>query len=335
MANPFEKVMADVANKAVSTAQTSMSSAVNGTISSYTAPVTGALNTASSLVAKGGTGGGGGASGSWGSTNIQSQASYSNEGRSVPSMITAAASYGNEGRTTRTDIVVPSKKDSTVPNDEDQGKFGYKVRLFAARRFPTERVIFEVSPTLSESRTVEYAGVNPVHMPGSIQIYKRTNSRTWSLGAKFISRNTSQATENMKYLQLLRGWTMPYFGLRSNYDRFTTADEFTTTNREAIEDGTAMLGAPPDVLYLYAYSDSKNSTSDRTSMAETNIKKMPVVITSLSFDYSPEVDYIATASGEPFPVKMEVKIDLTETHSPNGYEEFSLSMFKNGQLVQF
>ncbi len=233
--------------------------------------------------------------------------------------------YGNEGRS------VPVKKElletvepgySGTPEADDT-KFGYKVRLFAVRDFPSgERVVFDVSPTLSESRTVEYNQVAPVHMPGSIQIYKRTGSRTFSLGAKLISRNTSQATNNIQILQLLRGWCMPYFGIA---DRGSEG--------QLGSDATSMLGAPPDVLYLFAYSAGTGG-DDRTG-DPVNLKKVPVVITNLSFDYPEDVDYIATASGEPFPVKMDVKLDLLETHSPASYEEFSLMDFKLGKLAQF
>jgi hypothetical protein len=228
-------------------------------------------------------------------------------------------------------------------NDEDLGKFGYKVRLFAVRKFPTEHVIFEASPVLSEARTVEYAAVTPVHMPGSIQVYKRTNARTFSLTAKFVSRNREQATTNMKYLQLLRGWTMPYFGTRSATDGFTGSITAPPVgghdpNASAVATRSNMLGAPPDVLYLYAYSNSYMSREDRGNEmnGRINIKKLPVVITNLSFDFPDDVDYIPVeGTNEPFPVKIDVRIELAETHSPHQYEDFSLSMFKKGQLVNF
>jgi hypothetical protein len=238
------------------------------------------------------------------------------------------------------DSVATDALRNNTNNDEDldMGKFGYKVRLFAVRRFPTEHVIFEVSPVLSEARNVEYAAVTPVHMPGSIQIYKRTNARTFSLTAKFISRNRAQATQNMKYLQLLRGWTMPYFGLRSATDDVTRSDGTIVGTETRIDPNSGMLGAPPDVLYLYAYSNSERASIDRSDPVQgyINIKKLPVVITSLSFDYPDDVDYIPViGTGEPFPTKMDVRMELAETHSPKQYENFSLSMFKRGQLVHF
>jgi hypothetical protein len=221
---------------------------------------------------------------------------------------------------------------------EDNSQFGYKVRLLAVRNFPQEFVVFEVTPSFSESRSVEYSSVSPIHMPGSIQVYKKTNSRTFSLTAHLISRTVKQATDNIIYLQRLRGWTMPYFGSRSATDGDTPSLDATALAISTITDTGSMLGAPPDVLYLYAYSSSSGSGADRLGAGEgrVNIKKLPVVITQLGITYPEDVDYLPVQiSGEPFPVKMDVTIELTETHSPVQYENFSLSMFKQGKLVQF
>lgn len=245
-------------------------------------------------------------------------------------------------------ITTPAEKSNTDQTalTEDQMQLGYKVRLFAVRNFPSSYVVFEASPTVSESRSVEYAQVAPVHMPGSIQVYKRTGSRTFGVRAKLISRNTAQATKNMEYLQRLRGWTMPYFGVRDYAleeasTAFAKQDEAkgisNSTPGVPVSDSGSMLGAPPDVLYFYAYSSSVNAGSDRSGTdGRVNLKKIPVVLTNLSIDYPDDVDYIPVeGTGEPFPVKMEISIELLETHAPADYENFSLSAFKQGNLVQF
>lgn len=253
----------------------------------------------------------------------------------------ASPDYSLSGGTT-----VPSDMGASGNDDlaEDQKQFGYKVRLFAVRNYPSEHVIFNVTPTFSEARAVEYSQVAPVHLPGSIQVYKRTGSRTFSVGAKFVSRNQTQATENMKFLQILRGWTMPYFGVRdyaSGTGRATAESEGVVNGMQegnaTYRDESSMLGAPPDVLYLFAYSSSTGDSTDRSAgQGLVNIKKVPVVITNLNITYPDDVDYIPVlGTGEPFPVKMDVTIELVETHSPEDYEKFSLSMFKQGTLVQF
>ena len=107
--------------------------------------------------------------------------------------------------------------------------------------------------------------------------------------------------------------------------------------------GVELLGAPPDVLYLYAYSSgvSSGAGQDRPNKYGVNINKVPVVVTSLNITYPDDVDYIPTYSNgdprksEPFPVKMDVEISLVETHSPREYERFDLMKYKKGVLVNF
>ena len=257
-----------------------------------------------------------------------------------------------------------------MANDENN----YKVRLISVASFMgtaglREQVIFDVTPKFSESREVEYAPITPVHMPGSIQVYKNTKSRTFTIGARFVSRTVAEATQNMRYLQRLRGWTMPYFGASSTLDstsqqirnnaktgqtrtdqltgsgddRVLTPEESMEIRQSQMQTGTELLGAPPDVLYLYAYSTSKNdgNSSGRPTISGVNINRIPVVMTSLNITYPDDVDYIPTNSNgspdisEPFPIKMDVDITLIETHSPREYEQFDLIKYKRGVLVNF
>lgn len=236
---------------------------------------------------------------------------------------------------------------------------GYRVRLVSVASFygaatssGFEQVIFKASPTLQESRRVEYVPVSPVHMPGSIQIYKNTSARDFQISALLISRTQDEALQNMKQLQLLRAWCTPYFGSSSTLTdsqrgarRELTAnnvDPSTYTQAQISSRGSELLGAPPDVLYLYGYAANNQrpdvSTSGSATRAQAvNIHKVPVVITSLDFTYPNDVDYIPTSDiiTSPFPTKMTVNIALAETHSPAEYEKFNLADFKQGRLVNF
>ena len=284
---------------------------------------------------------------------------------------------------------------ATVPLD--RGGL-YNVRLVSANSLVSannaagiESVVFDVTPTFSESLTADYDTITPIHMPGGIQVYKRTNSRKFSIGAHFVSRTSDKATLNMMALQLLRSWAMPYFGNNSSTRYKTTSETYapiTTTNSTGVasadmktaamtaeqvaahnsrqnKGNVEMLGAPPALLYLYAYSlyqsdkgndllkgDIYNSGSKRDVSFGVNLSRIPVVLTSLDITYPEDVDYIPTYSNrknaspefgnryydnfsEPFPVKMDVSISLTETHSPREYERFSLQDFKSGRLTSF
>lgn len=211
-----------------------------------------------------------------------------------------------------------------------------------------KQVVFEVTPTFSESRNVNYSPVEPVHMPGSIQMYRSTASRVFEIGAQLISRNAVDAERNMRYLQTLRGWTMPYFGetttLNDEERWFREQNtelgrhEANTVSIDRIQEGVELRGAPPDVLYLFAYSTDSSSAVGARSNPTSNISRVPVVVTSLAIVYPDDVDYIPVNMGgayEPFPVKITVNVSLVETHSPNEYERFNLAAFKAGTLANF
>lgn len=215
------------------------------------------------------------------------------------------------------------------------------------------QVAFDVTPQFAESRSAEYSAVTPVHMPGAIQVYKHTNSRNFEIGAMLISRTVADARRNMANLQKLRGWLLPYFGAgsstltdahkqaRANKSRETDASQ---TQADRIKnEGVELRGAPPDVLYLYAYSTSGNDLNGSREQPRMNINRVPVVMTSLNITYPDDVDYIPvypededpSSSSEPFPVKMQISVSLLETHSPREYENFNLQKFKQGNLISF
>ena len=201
-----------------------------------------------------------------------------------------------------------------------------------------------MTPTLTESGGVEYAPIQPIHMPGGIQVYKFTNSRTFEITAHFVSRSTQDALTNQKYIQTLRAWRYPYFGKSvTNIPQAKTATDDWNKSADRIKSsnnskGVNLLGAPPEVVYLYGYSPAhRKSTND---ISAYNINRIPVVLTGLSIQYPEDVDYIPTtltpnSTTESFPVKIDVSISLTETHSPVEYEQFSLQQFKEGKLTHF
>jgi hypothetical protein len=245
-----------------------------------------------------------------------------------------------------------------LPNSAtDQSKSGFKVRLISilamSKNSPSDipQVIFEVTPTISESGSVEYTSVQPIHMPGGISVYKFTSSRSFEISAHFVSRNTADALQNMQYLQILRSWRNPFFGNSTTQFKASNSAPPSTTDSQMknatnrIQNGNAsnnrgvnLLGAPPEILYLYGYSSSTNDS--RQSAPGVNLNRIPVVLTNLSIQYPEDVDYIPvqispTANTEPWPVKMDVTISLLETHSPTEYEQFSLEAFKAGKLKHF
>ena len=193
-----------------------------------------------------------------------------------------------------------------------------------------EQVVFDVTPEFSESRSINYKNIHPVHAPGAVYMYANTNARTFSISAKFISRSIDEATVNLAYIQYLRTWAMPTFGrIGANP-----------------APGEGILGAPPAILLLTAYSLGNPSATGVTNTTPdssgnpvpnigNNIYQVPVIMTSLEIPYPSDVDYIPTKNGIPVPTVQTVSISLTEAHSPNAYQQFTLQDYKTGRLTNF
>ena len=204
-------------------------------------------------------------------------------------------------------------------------------------------------------------------MPGAIQVYKHTNPRQFDITAHFISRNVADALRNMRYVQTLRSWRYPYFGgtntltdanqlarnnsvqRRANQEgtstsTLTDAEQARSARARVASEGVQLRGAPPDVLYLYAYSNSQIDDRNNSGNVFTpvNINRVPVVLTSLAITFAEDVDYIPVFENtpdnvftQPWPTKMDVTLTLAETHSPREFETFDLNAYKNGNLARF
>jgi hypothetical protein len=216
-------------------------------------------------------------------------------------------------------------------------------------------VIFNVSPQINEQGTVEYDPIQIIQGPTTFQAYKGTSARTFSLSTtKLISRTPTEARDNIQILNILRSWRMPYFGYQKNTDdvsKFFSAVKNTgalkTNSLDQLKQQSnalvSRLGAPPEILYFSAYSQSNSSSTSAEGQFRGNIKRVPVVLTSLSITYPDDVAYIPTAmrgevdalGGVPFPVIMTIGLELTETHSPGEVNVFNLAKYANGVLDGF
>lgn len=168
------------------------------------------------------------------------------------------------------------------------------------------KVVFIVMPEITEGRNVSYEAVAPTQAPGAFQKYKGTDSVQWTVSARLISRTTPEATQRHHDLNILRSWTEPYFGAN-------TEKAFPTK-----------LGAPPPVLQFAGFRGL--------------VGKVPVVLTSLNWQWPSDVDYIPTnlkgADGfpVPFPAVMTVSLTLVESFSPMQLNRFSLLDYRNGDI---
>lgn len=169
-------------------------------------------------------------------------------------------------------------------------------------------IIFLVMPEITESRSVSYEAVPIVQGPGAFQKYKGTESVVWQVSATFIARTTEEATSRYDDLNTLRGWTMPFYGEN-------TGKEF-----------EGKLGAPPPVLRFFGMRGL--------------IGEVPVVVTSVNWNWPKDVDYIPTSftgtDGNfiPFPTVINVQFNLIESFSTGQINRFSLAEYRQGNMPE-
>ena len=188
------------------------------------------------------------------------------------------------------------------------GKLGNKHRVILREVGDrTSFVAFEVLPEIQETHQSEYEPIAPTQFPGAFQKYKGSSSTQWTLNATLISRNSAEATKNYRALMRLRGWMQPYFGQKTG-----------VAYRQK-------LGAPPPVLTLTGLRDL--------------IGPVPVVITSLTWTWPRDVDYIATTIPSetdgnfiPFPAILNLPITLVESYSIDQFNNFSLEDYRAGNM---
>lgn len=213
------------------------------------------------------------------------------------------------------------KRDARLLATGGEGDDNYKVKLVGISRSEMSRngiaeVIFDVMPEVTEGRNVDYEPIQPAQFPGAFQKYKGTSSTDWTINANLISRTSSEAYKNLRIINQLRAWTMPFFG----------ANIENQTNRPGQFPG--MLGAPPPVLTLSGW---------RSRM----VGPVPVVITSLNWVFPVDVDYIPATPEDaaadfvpiPFPVFIRITIVMKESFSTEEFNNFSLVDFSNGLMV--
>jgi hypothetical protein len=196
---------------------------------------------------------------------------------------------------------------ANIPKSESDDS--HKVKLLQMENSEVvAKVIFDVMPEVFESRTAEYEAVAPPQAPGAFQKYKGTASTQWTINGIFVCRTTEEATKNLAYLNQLRAWVMPYFGVR-------------TQQNSKYRNKT---GAPPPVLEFSGW---------RRGM----VSPIPVVITSLQWTFPRDVDYIPardlTDSGNvniPFPTVLSVSISMVESLSAEQMNGFDLDRFERG-----
>lgn len=189
-------------------------------------------------------------------------------------------------------------------SEVDSASFFARLR---SAQFPDNEVIFNVTPQIDEARDAQYEEVGIAHHPGQILRFRTTAPRQWTVTVKLITRTPEEATANLRSLNLIRSWVMPYYGEGTNN---TFADK---------------LGAPPDILYFSAYGPKM-------------IPEHPTVLISYNTSFPPDIDYLPTdgSLGDivPFPVILSLSLTLKEAWAPKEFSNFDIKAYRDGNLAE-
>lgn len=158
-------------------------------------------------------------------------------------------------------------------------------------------VIFDVQPIVSESGSATYAPIDDIRQAASMLIYMGSPSRDFSITAKFVSRTRIEATQNSRYVQLLRSWRMPE----------ATGGDFNITT--------------PSRLTLLGLNGWFNQVTVR--------------MTNLTIESPDDVDYVQSYDGQKVPIVWPVTISLKEARSPTNLTEFNIEQFRRGELPEW
>lgn len=239
-----------------------------------------------------------------GNTSFQSAKKTAQQVGSTPAEITAV-----EGEI----ISETGQRNSELENNSLGNRIdteNYKVRISSI--VTGDSVKFDITPVVDESRSAQYDVISPTHHPGTIQRYKTTSSRSININGRLFARTSEEATQIIKYMNLIRSWVMPYYG------------SGTLNNNET----GRLIGAPPDTLKLNAYGDR-------------HLHDVPVVLASYAWTFPDDVDYIPAPIEDspggrvivvPCPRIIDVTLTFMENYSPEEFSKFDLSSYRKGDL---
>lgn len=174
-----------------------------------------------------------------------------------------------------------------------------------------EEVIFDVSPTISESRSADYSD-RGLPGPSGIVVFRVLGNRRYSVSARLVSRNWTEANKNFLNVSRLKSWMIP-----------ESSDKKGTFAR-------------PPILRLNGY--------------RSQFSNIPVVLTNLTINYPEDVDYLEGEFAM-VPIIQTIDFELLESHKINLIRlsssevseddgesedgEFDLDLFKQGILPAY
>lgn len=192
----------------------------------------------------------------------------------------------------------------------------WRLRIVNTTQAFSEGITFKVMPTIQESNSAQWdPAPATTHQPADTMVFKSSSSRSFNISVKMVARDSYEADATLRYINILRAWTKPYFG------RGTAAALINDKSGEA----SKFLGAPPPILALYAYGN----------MALDGIT---CVLQSVDFSWPDDCDYVPASpvyDHQPVPVIMQFSMSFKETYSPLQLSNFNLFDYKEGKNVNY
>ncbi len=128
----------------------------------------------------------------------------------------------------------------------------------------TNGMVWNYTPTIRETRQVNYESQQPVHTNSGYNNYRNTNNTTLSVQGEFFAGTGAEAMYLLACITFLRSVTLMDFGRQA--EKYHNPD-------------FGVLGAPPPILLFSAYG-------------RYMYNDIPVVVKSVSFDFAEDVDMI-------------------------------------------
>lgn len=202
----------------------------------------------------------------------------------------------------------------------------------------TNGLVWTITPTVSEQRTVQYETQSPVHTNSNFNNYKNTGNTVFTIQGEFYANTATEALYSLACVHFIRSVSLMDFGRQA---------------ASANNPNLAVVGAPPPVLILSGYG-------------RYTYNDIPVILKSYNITYPNDVDYVqvpldssttkfnlsdtdtrqffqqlrSTGYMNPenevwVPRKMSVTIQLEEQPTSDYMtKKFNLNAFKRGDLLR-
>jgi len=164
----------------------------------------------------------------------------------------------------------------------------------------TGGMIFPYNPTINASHTAEYDVQSLAHTNYQQYSYNRSSADQLQVVGDFTAETQEEGRYLLACIHFLKSATKMFYGLDDN------------------------RGTPPPVLRFSAYGEQMYNS-------------LPVVVTTSTFDFPNNVDYIAVelpgGGITDVPTQMQLNMSLTVIHSRTRTLEFSLKDYAQGRLI--